>query len=358
MTSAQGAHIPSDPRVASSPSDLIRCANAARDSDHYYPTGDCIIRVEDTLFKIHKIHLIHHSPVFASMFALPQVGEAEGLSDDLPVVLQGDTASEFRACLKYIYASVLDTQIDTIPMTALNDIIAVAAFGNKYELETWKTWALLFISRRVDDKTLSGPHLGALYRLHHSLDDSSRRNTLSTIWYARIEKEELVISDAMNIAEDCGDRTFLTRLYCLQWRRMTRHASVFAPTVFPTDNIAPIHVQRIYAGYCSLALAWNRLREEPIPFPCQVGWCYSEQAHTTQCIPRYKSRWADGIRAAERDTPDLINMSDRLWTLYSYLSNHRELEDGGKCFNLFSVVMVQLEFNALGGIQSHFFPSF
>ncbi|KAJ7800438.1 hypothetical protein B0H13DRAFT_2688387 [Mycena leptocephala] len=346
MSSEQPTHTPSDNKAPPPQADLLRCGNA------------------DTLFKIHKIYLIQNSPIFSSMFALPQGGEAEeGLSDDLPVVLQGDTASEFRACVKYLYASVLDTQLDTIPLTALADIIAVAAFSNKYELETWKTWALLFISRRVDDKTLSGTDLAALYRLHHHLDDSCRKNILSDLWYMRIEKEELPISDAMESAEACGDLRFLTRIYCLQWRRMTRHASVLAPTAFPTDNIASIHLQRIYAGYCSLALAWNRLREQPIPFPCQVGWCISKQVHITECIPRYNARWADAIREVEKTTPDFTDMSSRLYGLSLYLSNHRELENGDKwkCFNVFSeskmtISRVCSDFQAAGGIQRHFFP--
>ncbi|KAJ7443252.1 hypothetical protein B0H11DRAFT_2093158 [Mycena galericulata] len=89
--------------LPSSASDVGR--SVVRDSEHYYPTGDCIFRVENTLFKIHKSHLIQNSPVLAKMFNLP-LGEqsVDGTSDDSPVVLPGDRACDFRYLLRYIYA--------------------------------------------------------------------------------------------------------------------------------------------------------------------------------------------------------------------------------------------------------------
>ena len=92
----------------------------ARDSDFYHESGDCIIRVENTLFKvqllsfqfslwinsnqIHRFLLVPASAVFSTLFTLPQGDLAvEGISDDAPICLSDDTAADFRCLLKYIY---------------------------------------------------------------------------------------------------------------------------------------------------------------------------------------------------------------------------------------------------------------
>lgn len=41
---------------------------------------------------------------FGTMFSLPQGGTLEGKSDDHPIVLNGETASEFRHFLSALYA--------------------------------------------------------------------------------------------------------------------------------------------------------------------------------------------------------------------------------------------------------------
>ncbi|KAJ6578760.1 hypothetical protein DFH09DRAFT_1310736 [Mycena vulgaris] len=65
------------------------------------------------------------------MFELPPGGKVEeGLSDNYPIVLRGDKASEIRSVLKYMYAGVMHTQINKIPLAALPGIMAVATFAN------------------------------------------------------------------------------------------------------------------------------------------------------------------------------------------------------------------------------------
>ncbi|KAJ7443251.1 hypothetical protein B0H11DRAFT_470419 [Mycena galericulata] len=186
--------------------------SVVRDSEHYHPTGDCIIRVENTLFKIHKFHLIHNSPVFAKMFELPPGEEPEeGSSDDLPIILSGDRASDFRHLLKYIYAPVMDIQIDAIPLSAIPEIVAVASFADKYDIGNWKHWALSFLARRVFDpperkvaskkpdqqplvatplRDISAHSLEGLYVLYHRLGDHANRNLIMRTWCDRVEAKK------------------------------------------------------------------------------------------------------------------------------------------------------------------------
>ncbi|KAJ7922612.1 hypothetical protein B0H13DRAFT_2317280 [Mycena leptocephala] len=105
---------------------------------------DCIIRVGNTLFKIHLFIFIRDSPVFAGLLALPQLPGPvlEGSCDELPICLSGDKGP-FRSLFKSIYAPALETQANRIPITDVQDIVAVAHLAHKYEMTTWETWAFL-----------------------------------------------------------------------------------------------------------------------------------------------------------------------------------------------------------------------
>ncbi|KXN80631.1 hypothetical protein AN958_09274 [Leucoagaricus sp. SymC.cos] len=58
----------------------VKCHSAApditppptRDTDYYFEKGDCIIRAENCLFKIHRFLLERDSPIFQDLFSLPQ----------------------------------------------------------------------------------------------------------------------------------------------------------------------------------------------------------------------------------------------------------------------------------------------
>ncbi|KAJ8080258.1 hypothetical protein PM082_017088 [Marasmius tenuissimus] len=68
-----------------------------RDPTYYFEDGSCVLLVEDTLFNVHRTILSKDHSSFSTMFTLPQGGaEAEGRSDDNPIVLTGDKPSEFR----------------------------------------------------------------------------------------------------------------------------------------------------------------------------------------------------------------------------------------------------------------------
>ncbi|KAJ3523349.1 hypothetical protein NM688_g8746 [Phlebia brevispora] len=76
-----------------------------RDEAYYMQDGSCVLRVENTLFNIHRTVLAKDNSLFSSMFELPQgEHETEGLTDDCPIILQGDTVQEFRHLLWVLYA--------------------------------------------------------------------------------------------------------------------------------------------------------------------------------------------------------------------------------------------------------------
>ncbi|KAJ7434587.1 hypothetical protein FB451DRAFT_288879 [Mycena latifolia] len=322
-----------------------------RDAKHYHPTGDCIIRVQNTLFKIHKFHLVHNSSVFAGMFDIPSGEQQEGKSDDSPIVLEGEKAFGFRSVLKYIYAGGMGMQVDVIPLSALREIIAVAEFAEKYEMADLKEWALSFIYRRIFGPPtgkakqplmdLPEQDLAALHELYCRLDGDvacEYRDLIMATWCTRVDENRLPIAGVLRAAEASKQYTYLAEFYCVQLRRMKGHARVLTPTPFPSDDIPPVHLQRVYAGYCSLSLAWDRLREVGVHYPHQPGTCPSERHHTKVCVSRLEKRWKEAISASESIQPDVTRMQRRLNLLVRYLRKHTELEDGRKweCFARFS----------------------
>lgn len=70
------------------------------------------MKVGDRLFRVARQELAKESPVFESMFSLPNSGEAvkvEGQTDDNPIHLNGYKPEEFEALLTLLYpTSVLD----------------------------------------------------------------------------------------------------------------------------------------------------------------------------------------------------------------------------------------------------------
>ncbi|KAG6840539.1 hypothetical protein C0991_005899 [Blastosporella zonata] len=122
-----------------------------RDPEYYFDDGSCIFLVEDTLFNVHRTRLSNDSTTsFGSMFSLPQ-GDltTEGQSDDNPIVLTGDTPSEFRNFLWSFYA--LPPEI-TKASDNLRLMIDIARVSNKYGFKNLETWSLNTIHDYVKRK--------------------------------------------------------------------------------------------------------------------------------------------------------------------------------------------------------------
>ncbi|KAJ7937728.1 hypothetical protein B0H13DRAFT_2302556 [Mycena leptocephala] len=277
-----------------------------RDARFYHESGDCIILVGDSLFKIHRFIFIRDSPVFAGLFALPQAPGSviEGSCDELPIRLSGDEEGPFRSLFKYIYAPALETQANRISITDLQDILAVVHLAHKYEMTAWETWGFLVIGdliRRHPSSLLSHDFV-AIYNLcrrafTQESEDLWAKTTVQ--WLERITDNDLPISDALNAAEASHDRHLLTSLYKIQLSRIpTTAASMFLPTKLSMDGIPPVHVQRILAGFCSLSLSWSELRQNMIALP-RHAIC-SDEYHNTICIPATTSHWINAVTQAEK----------------------------------------------------------
>ncbi|KZT11817.1 uncharacterized protein LAESUDRAFT_153623 [Laetiporus sulphureus 93-53] len=132
------------------PSATLGPQAVVRDSTYYLADGDCTLRVENTLFKVHRTVLSEDSSVFVGMFELPSEEDADmdGSSDDHPVVLIGDTVAEFEQFLWLLYSRSRQKYL-TVPEDRaiyLEPLLDAARLANKYSFTEALTWALDMIT--------------------------------------------------------------------------------------------------------------------------------------------------------------------------------------------------------------------
>ncbi|KAF7364474.1 BTB domain-containing protein [Mycena sanguinolenta] len=235
--------------------------DVSRDKEHYYLAGDSIIRVENTLFKIHKAFLSHNSPLFATLFDLPVgTGNPEGSSDALPIFLEGDTADDFRALLKYIYAPPIQVQLSEITLVAVPELVSVAKLSHKYQMDHWRDWALKGLERHISSfDSLPARHIPALYSLANLLGLIVTRLVAIKRWCDVVEQDDLSIVPLINTFDASGDQYGLVAIYCVQIRRWEHSARTVSDLEsLPRDGVSSTHFHRMLSGYALLLRSWYR----------------------------------------------------------------------------------------------------
>ncbi|KAJ7078682.1 hypothetical protein C8R44DRAFT_836688 [Mycena epipterygia] len=125
----------------------------SHDDTYYLEDGSCIILVQNTLFNVHRTILSKDNSSFSTMFTLPQGDhESEGRSDDNPIVLTGDTVSEFRHFLWALYALPPELRVIHSSDADLTQLMDIARIANKYSFKTLETWSLDAIQEYVNRK--------------------------------------------------------------------------------------------------------------------------------------------------------------------------------------------------------------
>ncbi|KAF8212606.1 hypothetical protein K438DRAFT_1927942 [Mycena galopus ATCC 62051] len=339
-------------QASAAPANHVRLPDVVRrDNNHYDPTGDCVLQVENTLFKIHKFPLVRDSPLFAQTFGLGMYG-----TNHLPIFVEGETADDFRAVLKYIHASPLQLQIDSITTSALPEVIALAEFSHKYEMNDWKEWAFQVLAfLLVDLRSLPVTGLSALYLLYHRVGEYPMRNRIMKRWCKVLERDDLSLVAALDSATAREDKDALAQIYCIQIRRWQDGACMFHPPSFTNgDTIGPIHIQRILSGYVSLSLSWTQLCDLDASFQYNECQGLSPEEHDSACVPYFLKRWSETIAEAEDRYPHVTQMEDRV----SYVGRHlTSSADHRKCFDDFVQQFNENRRRDMHWFANHFFAS-
>ncbi|KAK7028830.1 hypothetical protein VNI00_014843 [Paramarasmius palmivorus] len=317
------------------------------DSTYYFEDGSCVLLVQDTLFNVHRTMLSKDNSSFSTMFTLPQgTTEAEGRSDDNPIILTGDKPSEFRHFLWALYAIPPDLCQVTSSGADLTLLIDIARISNKYSFKSMETWALDAIQSYVERKpsplflSLAGQGALALSGAETSLATNptpvpgieSSAQLTKLIQLAQLCGHERLLSTmvgllrqlmskslqyaylAMTLADELDLRALRGAAYLEVMQRATvvrRGSTAIAiPHQGDLDEegrlvITPAQQLRLLTGYWHLTRTWERIRVSPPQFvhatACGATW------HQHGCTQSWVEFWKDKTKG---DAVLLLGLAD------------------------------------------------
>jgi len=284
---------------------------AAKDERYYRSDGDCIIQVENILFKIHRYHLSEDSPVFRDMFALP-LGPvpSEGQQDHRPIVLYGDTSAQFRSFLSVAYSVPGQNQITRMSVDDLERLANIIQFAHKYLMQHCLLFALESIEHILVGAAAMVPEAQYVVILeatalcappHIALCDRIRE-LLKCQWINHITAGTLPIAPALEIAETFNFKNLLVDLYCIVLERLG--GSQFPAGEGLLSDISTTHRLRIFSGHWFLShSSRNFMKTPPTDFhraTCQVG------SSCRQTVATYWAHCGKEILAQDDGSPNYI----------------------------------------------------
>ncbi|CAK5277909.1 unnamed protein product [Mycena citricolor] len=286
-----------------------------RDPDFYLSSGDCVLRVQNTLFRVHRFLLERDSCVFAAVFDLPQGQlDVEGATDAKPIRLEGDEVEDFRALLKYMYAPALDTQVKHVALTELPNIVHVSQLAHKYQMSKWQQWTDLVLLELVHNHSavLTDDDMVAVYCAAHLNSFQHVLEAVTSSWLEQIRGKRLRIGPALDAGETYRARSFLGALYEIALSRMpSSPTNLFTPINLSIPDISPVHLGRIYTGYSSLSLSWLGLRHRAARIDVSRALC-TLSYHENTCQTRFARDWVAAAVAVEKDYPNVCDIRERL----------------------------------------------
>ncbi|KAJ7119487.1 hypothetical protein C8R44DRAFT_788178 [Mycena epipterygia] len=297
--------------------DASGVAKIVRDSVYYKTSGDCKIRIGDTLFCIHRFQLERDSSAFQTMFQLPQGTEKpQGTTDEDPIILTGDTVEEFRALCWALYALPDEIVREGTAGKSMEKLVNVATISHKYQLAAFQSWSMAPIRRQCVTEGTS-PYLKncpshllpSLLRLSILYGDANLTTRVIDAWVFRLSTKARnqvfrsdpsfiplplsAFSDALKCAEEYSLRHFLGRLYYTRLNVAHRDSSsnnnpTFATMEFPFGDLNPLHLQPLLRGSWSLSTYWQHLLGAIPHLP--GGGCL---AHYKKCSLEWKKAWKE-----------------------------------------------------------------
>ncbi|KAF5365925.1 hypothetical protein D9758_006684 [Tetrapyrgos nigripes] len=154
----------------------------------YFPDGNVLFLVENTIYKVHRYFFQRDSAIFDAMFTLPSPpGESpEGESDENPICLHGISSQDFDRLLSILYpldfleyemktveewTSILDLasrwDFSSLCRLAVNNLYTITSaadkiyLGHMYEVTEWLVPAYTELCVRQEPLTLQeGRRLG------------------------------------------------------------------------------------------------------------------------------------------------------------------------------------------------------
>ncbi|KIM89455.1 hypothetical protein PILCRDRAFT_225892 [Piloderma croceum F 1598] len=167
--------------------------DTVRDDTYYLIDGSCVLLVDDTLFNVHRTILSKDCSFFSGLFTIPQGHNPVEGTSDAPIILTGDTPSEFRNFLWALYALPHELMAVHTPRADLNQLIDIARISNKYSFKSLETWSL----DAIQDSTYTSPDIGPVTKVQEAHESTAR------------------ITKLIRLAQTCSHDRLLTTLISL-----------------------------------------------------------------------------------------------------------------------------------------------
>ncbi|EJD41405.1 hypothetical protein AURDEDRAFT_186568 [Auricularia subglabra TFB-10046 SS5] len=244
------------------------------DKTYFFDDGSAVLRVEDTLFKVHRTRLAAASKVFEDMFALPQkVGDGkdckepiEGSSEKNPIVVAGDKEAAFRDFLRVLYWQVHETMAFVRgPRTYATSLpmLHVARIAHKYQAVELEKFAISQLSEFLDALADSPAFMlprafcAELVEVVHLLAKADR-DALEAKVLKALHKLDLAAVLCACEALPVANQALEGQAY---WEALRRHCA-------PWHNFTPAQQVRLLVGYHALSQEWHSLAMAP----AQMAW--------------------------------------------------------------------------------------
>ncbi|KAJ8482932.1 hypothetical protein ONZ51_g5062 [Trametes cubensis] len=383
-------------------SGLARMAQAedapVPDAEYYIESADCTIRVEDTLFRVHRYFLGRDNSAFQHMFSMPvrdaSVSDAEGVSDDNPICLYGESAEHFRALLSVFYD--LPSQLHTYNTSAanINRLLTICEMTNKYSFASTESWAIDTVynvlsglygppQRQYDLATCSSAWIRRLLEVAILCGHKRLIEYVSSRWADRIMARDLRPIHALEIAARGGSSKLAGIAHYVQllemgadfdagvvedgpqYGRSQAHGHpttaadggpAAAPSGQPNTGTPAVltreQKRRLLSGHWSLTRLWERLAATPPKFERPDGCTY----HQRGCVSTWAEVWREVARSERTLSYPVVDVIHRLAEMKLQLVLHEDLSTAlsPQCMRAALLAVRSTITEVTEGLGSHF----
>ncbi|RPD62269.1 hypothetical protein L226DRAFT_568929 [Lentinus tigrinus ALCF2SS1-7] len=336
-----------------------------RDGEYYIDSADCVIRVEDTLFRVHRYFLGRDSSAFQHMFSMPAEGmplqNMEGSSDENPIRLYGESVERFRALLSVIYDLPQQLQAYNTPAANVERLLTIAEMTNKYHFASTEAWAVDALynvisglhgrpQQQYELGSCSSAWMKRLLEVALLCGHKPLSEYVVDKWVERIHKHDLRPVHALEIADRSRIRRLQGAAYYVQLREMgdafdpgvTEDGTEYARSQLGATATAlaangedgnsqkktgtpavltPAQRQRLLSGHWSLTRLWEQLRASPPKFQRPDGCTY----HQHGCLRTWATVWLDVGKTETTLRCAPVDVLGRLRAMEQQLYMHADL---------------------------------
>jgi len=257
------------------------------------PTATCVIRVKQTLFKIHK-ELLDCCPFMLELLEEHEKGRGP-TSEDNPLLFVLPTVEEYRAFLWALYASADELMGSSHEHQYLERLPLIASITQKYDIPRLREWVCSAVHRTATDtvfmESCSSANLTHLVETCVNYKFTDTLTAVIGMWSNRLEQKGTPSVPAILAADkhdlkDLRGVAYYVHVQDMIDRQTSTEKGATQLRADPKLNNG--QVMRLLTGYLSLVSLWERQRMKPLSLVRSAS-C-TDEAHT-RCSATWDRRW-------------------------------------------------------------------